>query len=61
MNGNDKPPFSPAVQPPKKGCNISLMFPIENDTEALAIKAKIDEAVADMEHKRYTFQISEMD
>ena len=61
MNEEGKTSFNPAVTPPKKGCNISLMFPIDTDAEALAIKAKFDEAVSGLNHKRYTFQISEMD
>lgn len=45
---------------PKKGCQISLMFPIASDEEALAVKKAIDAAIPDVDGKRYTFQIAEM-
>jgi len=44
---------------PKKACVITLMFPVENDTDALAIKQVLDDAIKDMKEKRYTFQITE--
>jgi len=51
---------TPSVQePPKKACMISLMFAIDNDDMALAVKRKIDEVIPDLEKKRYTFQITE--
>ena len=55
-------PPTPQQEPPRlrKGCNISLMFPCENDEEALAVKKAIDAAIPDVEGKRYTFQITEM-
>lgn len=45
---------------PKKSCVVTIMFPIEDDAEALKIKAVVDEAVKDMKDKRYTFQITEI-
>lgn len=56
-------PEHPGVDTPKqkrKGCQISLMFPCDNDEEALAVKKAIDAVVPDVEGKRYTFQITEM-
>lgn len=44
---------------PKKSCVLTLMFPVTDDAEALAIKKILDEAVKDMKDKRYTFQITE--
>lgn len=44
---------------PKKSCMITVMFGIENDSEALDVKQTIDEALKDIEDKRYTFQINE--
>jgi len=50
----------PSVQePPKKACMISLMFAVDNDGEALAVKHAIDKVLPNMEKKRYTFQITE--
>ena len=50
----------PKQEMPKRSCMINLMFAIENDAEALAVKSAIDEAVKDMKEKRYTFQITEL-
>jgi len=44
----------------KKACQISLMFPVETDEEALAVKKAIDDVLPVVDHKRYTFQITEM-
>lgn len=44
---------------PKKSCMVTLMFGIESDDEALTVKKVIDEAVKDIEKKRFTFQIIE--
>jgi len=44
---------------PKKSCMINLMFPVTDDSEALAVKQVIDEAIKGKEEKRYTFQIIE--
>jgi len=49
----------PTEPMPKKSCMVTLMFGIENDKEALLVKQAIDEAVKDIEKKRYTFQIVE--
>lgn len=45
---------------PKKSCVITLMFAIKDDAEALAVKAKMNEIVKDLEEKRYSFQITEI-
>lgn len=51
----------PQVTPmPKKSCIVNLMFPIKEDTEALAVKAILDDALKDLKEKRYTFQIIEV-
>jgi len=44
----------------KKGVSIQLMFPCEEDDEAMAIKKAIDDVVKDIKEKRYTFSISEV-
>lgn len=44
---------------PKKSCMITLMFPVTDDSEALAVKKVLDEAMKDVKDKRYTFQINE--
>ena len=44
----------------RKACQISIMFPIEDDNDALAVKQQIDRAVGDIKDKRYTFNITEM-
>ena len=44
---------------PKKSCMITLMFPVTGDTEALAVKQVLDDAIKDITDKRYTFQINE--
>lgn len=49
----------PSVPMPKKSCMVTLMFAIEDDTEALKLKAVIDDAIKDIKEKRYTFQIQE--
>ena len=53
-NGFPEPP------PARKGCHISIMFPVEDDQEALDVKKGIDNCIPDVEGKRYTFQITEM-
>ncbi len=45
---------------PKKSCMITIMFPVDDDTEALALKQIVDKAVEPMKEKRYTFQINEV-
>ena len=52
----DTPPATPM---PQKSCMITLMFPVEDDSLALQIKAVIDDAIKDIKEKRYTFQIQE--
>ena len=45
---------------PKKSCMITVMFAIENDSDAMVIKEQIDKILADINSKRYTFQINEV-
>lgn len=52
-------PQTPTEAMPKKACVITLMFPVKGDTEALAVKQILDDAIVDMKEKRYTFQITE--
>lgn len=44
----------------RKACQISLMFPVEDDADALSVKAAIDAVIHDVKDKRYTFNITEM-
>jgi hypothetical protein len=46
--------------PMRKACQINIMFPIEDDEQAMHVKAAIDGVVGDIKDKRYTFNISEM-
>lgn len=57
-----EPEHTPPDLPPKirKGCHISIMFPVEDDQEALDVKKGIDKCIPDVEGRRYTFQITEM-
>lgn len=52
----ESPPKAPM---PKKYCMITLMFPIEDSKKAIEIKSVIDEAVKDIEDKRFRFEINE--
>lgn len=45
---------------PKKACQIQIMFPVEDDKEAMSIKEGIDAVVGPIQNKRYTFNITEM-
>ncbi|GAI91549.1 unnamed protein product [marine sediment metagenome] len=49
----------PKKEIPKRSCMITLMFGIDNDAQALAVKKVIDDAVKNIEEKRYTFQLNE--
>jgi hypothetical protein len=44
---------------PKKVCMVQLMFPIDNDKDALDVKQQIDAVIKDIKDKRFTFQIIE--
>ena len=44
---------------PNKSCMITIMFGIENDAEALAVKEKLDDALKGIKEKRYSFGINE--
>lgn len=60
MGETPTPNGPPPVPPERKGCHISIMFPIKDDQEALDVKRGIDKCVPDVEGRRYTFQITEM-
>ena len=42
---------------PKQICSITVMFPVLSDDEAIAVKKKIGDAVADIEDSRVDFRI----
>lgn len=46
--------------PKKEVCSITIMFPVESDEQALAIKSKIKEFVKDVEGVRFDFRITAM-
>ncbi|MBA7546027.1 hypothetical protein ES705_38410 [subsurface metagenome] len=54
---NEQTPTEPM---PKKSCIVTLMFEIKQDAEALAVKKVIDEAIKDIEKKRYNFAINQV-
>jgi hypothetical protein len=43
----------------KQVCRIEIIFPIDSDEQALAIKRGVSDAVKDLEKKRFTFSIAE--
>lgn len=49
----------PKTEQVRKGCVISLMFSIDNDSEAMAVKQKVNEIIKDIPEKKFTFQIIE--
>lgn len=51
-------PVQPQQVPPKT-CMITLMFAVDTDEEAMAMKKHIDEHTKGIKDKRYTFQINE--
>lgn len=50
----------PAPKMIRKACQIMVMFPVDQDEEALAIKKAIDGVVGDIPDKKYNFSINEM-
>lgn len=60
MAETQEPQDLPAPLQIKKACQISLMFPVEDDESALAVKKAIDACLPAVDNKRYTFQITEM-
>lgn len=59
---NDKPDIlqTPQLNPmPKRACIITIMFGIDTDDVALKVKQAVDNAVKDIEQKKYLFQITE--
>jgi len=51
---NLTPPNSQSV------CRIDIMFPVLSDEQAMTVKRKVTEALADLEKKRIQFSITEM-
>ena len=60
MADETKQPETGQPKPPRKACQIMVMFPVENDEDALAIKQAIDKVVGDIPEKRYNFSINEV-
>jgi len=60
MADEQEPNESGKPKKPHKACQIMLMFPVDNDADALAVKAAIDIVAADIKDKRYNFSINEM-
>jgi len=60
MVENGEQPKAPTPDRPKKGVSIQIAFPCESDDEAMAIKRQIDNALAKIDDKRYTFSIAEL-
>lgn len=50
MNENQETP-KPEI------CHIEIMFPVNNDDEAMKYKRAVNEAVKDIPTKRFTFSI----
>jgi len=44
---------------PKQVCHIDILFPVTSDEDALKVKNIIRDALKDVEHKRFMFQIVE--
>ena len=44
----------------KQVCSITIAFPAESDDEAIAVKKKIADVVADLPEVRIDFRIMEM-
>ena len=43
---------------PKQICSITVMFPVESDDAAIAVKKKIGDAVSEIEDARIDFRIT---
>lgn len=43
----------------KQVCRMEIVFPIESDEQAIAIKRIVGEALKDIKNKRFTFSIAE--
>jgi hypothetical protein len=60
MNDTPNIPQAPQLPSmPKRACIITIMFGIESDDTALKVKQAVDNAVKDIEQKKYLFQITE--
>jgi hypothetical protein len=53
-------PVPQEVRPmPKKSCLLTVMFPIDDDQEAIDVKKVVNEALLPYTDKRITMQINE--
>lgn len=43
----------------KQVCRIEIIFPVDSDEQAIAIKREISESLKGVENKRFTFSIAE--
>lgn len=43
----------------KQVCRIEIVFPVDSDDQAIAIKRDISEALKALPNKRFTFSIAE--
>lgn len=60
MAGEQEPEQPGKPTKPHKACQIMIMFPVEDDETALAVKKAVDAVVGDIKDKRYNFSINEM-
>jgi len=54
----DENNLTPRIQ--QSVCRIDIMFPVESDDQAIAVKQKVTEALAELAKKRIQFSITEM-
>ncbi len=45
---------------PKELCTITVMFPVDDDVAAIAVKQKVTDAVSDIADARIDFRIMKM-
>lgn len=45
-------------EPPKQFCRIQVVFPANDDREAIETKRKIGEAIAGIQHAQITFTLA---
>jgi len=46
--------------PPKQVCTMRIIFPVESDEQAIALKKKINEALSDLPEAGIDFALSNM-
>lgn len=50
----------PENESPKQICTITVIFPVVSDDEAIAVKKKIGDAVAEISESRVDFRITNL-